>query len=90
MRSALTAALVLITAACGGPDGIPFGSSDTCDARSQRSLVGQTVENRALLTLAAPKVRMIEQGDRVAQDDQPDRLNIVFGANEEIVRVYCG
>lgn len=85
------AALGLLTAcAATGDDTIPAVGSDTCDARAQRSLIGRTVDDRASLTLAAPKVRLIDPGDAVTQDHQPDRLNIEFDEAGRITRVYCG
>ncbi|NNU79330.1 hypothetical protein HMH01_02660 [Halovulum dunhuangense] len=64
--------------------------SDTCDARSQRGLVGDVITDRAAIAVAAPKVRFIGPGDSVTMDNQPDRLNIELDAQGVVTRVYCG
>jgi peptidase inhibitor I78 family protein len=93
MRSGLVMVL-LVLAGCGGPttiigsDGQPL--VDECDARSQRGLVGDRLDDPAAVSAAAPKVRFINEGDAVTQDHQPDRLNILLDSNRVVTRVYCG
>ncbi|MEM8787763.1 MAG: I78 family peptidase inhibitor [Pseudomonadota bacterium] len=84
----------LVLGACGS--GAPVSQSgglamaDSCDARGQRGLVGAVPRDLAGLSLVAPKVRFINPGDAVAQDAQPDRLNIVFDDAGAVTEVYCG
>lgn len=63
---------------------------DTCGAEAAQVLVGQTVEDLASATFAAEVTRFINPGDVITQDIRPDRMNIQFGEDGAISRVYCG
>ncbi|WP_112320719.1 I78 family peptidase inhibitor [Oceanibium sediminis] len=80
--------------ACGTPAPIVGTDGtidvDACDARSQRGLVGRELDDMAAVSAAAPKVRFINPGDSVTQDNQPDRLNVELDDNRVVTRVYCG
>lgn len=90
MRAAALMILMTGLAACGGGLGGSAEFSDSCNARSQQNLVGDQISDMASLSLAAPKVRIINPGDSVTQDEQPDRLNVVRDGNGVVTRVYCG
>lgn len=83
-----------VLAACGAPAPIVGVDGtiavDECDARSQRGLVGRRLDDMAAVSAAAPKVRFINPGDAVTQDNQPDRLNVELDENRVVTRVYCG
>lgn len=92
MRFAILLTLVSTLAACGGAQigGESAEFSDVCNARAQQRLVGEQVQDMAALAVAAPKVRFIDPGDSVTQDNQPDRLNVVRDGDGVVTRVYCG
>lgn len=90
MRAVALMFLMTGLAACGGGFGGSAEFSDSCNARSQQGLVGDRINDMASLSLAAPKVRIIDPGDSVTQDQQDDRLNIVRDGNGVVTRVYCG
>ncbi|WP_233417221.1 I78 family peptidase inhibitor [Halovulum marinum] len=92
MRAVIISTLVVGLAACQGAGTAGGGAefSDVCNARAQQDLVGGRIADMASLAVAAPKVRFIDPGDSVTQDQQPDRLNIVRDGNGVVTRVYCG
>ncbi len=93
MRFAILLTLVSSLAACGGAQitgGESAEFSDVCNARAQQRLVGDQVRDMAALAVAAPKVRFIDPGESVTQDNQPERLNIVRDGDGVVTRVYCG
>ncbi len=61
-----------------------------CGAPDQQQLIGQSVEDLAAVSFASPVTRFINPGDVVTQDLNPNRMNIVFGEDGKITRVYCG
>lgn len=61
-----------------------------CGAQGQQNLVGQTVEDLAAVSFASAVTRFINPGDVVTQDVRPERMNIEFGEDGKISRVYCG
>ena len=61
-----------------------------CGAPGQQNLVGRTVEDLAAVSFASAVTRFINPGDVVTQDVRPERMNIEFGDDGKITRVYCG
>lgn len=61
-----------------------------CGAPDQQGLVGKTVDDLAAVSFASPVTRFINPGDVVTQDFNPNRMNIQFGEDGKITRVYCG
>lgn len=95
MRWYVCMGILVAAAGCGGGPvvvggGSGAGMSDECNASRQRGLVGRQIDDYAAVTTAAPKVRLINPGDAVSQDHRPDRLNIVFGSDGRVDKVYCG
>lgn len=96
MRGVIVSVLALALAGCGGgavdmavsDNGIP--EVGDCNAASHRGLIGQSADDRPALSVLAPKVRFIEPGEAVTQDQQPQRLNLELDDQGVITRVYCG
>lgn len=65
------------------------GAAEVCGADSYTNHVGQSRDVLALMTFPTP-MRLIGPGDAVTMDHLPQRLNIVYGEDDLITRVYCG
>lgn len=61
----------------------------TCGAEGMQSLVGQSRDVLAAMTLPAGS-RVIEPGSRITRDYRAERLNIDVDAEGRIARVWCG
>ncbi len=62
---------------------------NACGAAGMQGLVGQGREVLAAMTLPIG-TRVIEPGMPVTEDYSVSRLNIEFGADGRIARVWCG
>lgn len=61
-----------------------------CGALEAQDLVGKSIEDLAATTFAAEVTRFINPGDVITQDFRAERMNIEFGEDGAISRVYCG
>lgn len=81
--------------ACTQPEPveIPIGtlpSDSACGADSLQQLVGQDAGVLAAMTFDAASTRFFATGDALTMDFSPTRLNVEFGPDGKIVRVFCG
>lgn len=77
------------------PEGTPgafevvLDSGDPCGAGKLQRLVGEPRFAIEDTTFTAP-VRLIGPGDAVTMDFSPSRLNLEFGEDDRVARVFCG
>jgi hypothetical protein len=61
-----------------------------CGAPDQQNLVGKSIDDLAAVSFTSPVTRFINPGDVVTQDFNANRMNIQFGEDGKITRIYCG
>ena len=90
-------AIILTTGllACNQPEPveIPIGTlptDDACGAESLQQLIGQDAGVLAAMTFDAATTRFFATGDALTMDFSATRLNVEFGPDGKIVRVFCG
>lgn len=97
LRMVALGALTLVLAACRpGSDLPPLGAHNTaaapgstCGADAHFFLVGRHRDVLEVTRLPGP-ARIIGPGMAVTMDHVPARINVVYGADGVITRVYCG
>jgi hypothetical protein len=96
MTRAMTMAFVLALAACVpetdprylGPP-IPAPGVDACGAAELQDMVGGSRRVLETIRFAVP-VRVIEPGQAVTMDYNPNRLNILIDEGDTIASIRCG
>lgn len=87
-------ALVLVSCGPTGEEDVVLVEeppvSNECGAAEAQDLVGKRVEDLASVTFPAEITRFINPGDVITQDFRAERMNIQFGEDGAISRVYCG
>ena len=61
----------------------------TCAAARHQALVGRPIEEIDIAALPRP-LRVYPVGSRITMDYRPDRMNVVVGPDERVVKVRCG
>jgi hypothetical protein len=89
----LAALAMLALSACGETPpatGLSVSEADPCGAQGLQDRIGQDMGAFAAITFDSAKTRFINFGDAVTMDYNPERLNIEFGRDEKVSRIYCG
>lgn len=86
----LTAGFALMAACAPTPDStMTDGATDTCGAAQNQSLIGRNIA--AVSFAADANVRVACTTCAVTMDYQPDRMNVFFDQETEVIqRVTCG
>lgn len=83
-------ALVMVSCSQVSEPEVPEEPVNECGALEAQDLVGKSVEDLAAVTFSAEVTRFINPGDIITQDFRAERMNIEFGEDGAIARVYCG
>ena len=85
--AALAAPLTACTAVPTAP--APDRSGEACDPAAFASFVGRERSVLLATTFTAP-IRVIDPGEVVTQEFDPERVNFVIDGAGTVARVYCG
>jgi hypothetical protein len=85
----MIARVLLLVLALGGCVQAEAPDRNACGAAGMQGLVGQGREVLAAMTVPMG-TRVIEPGMPVTEDYSASRLNIEFGVDGRIARVWCG
>jgi hypothetical protein len=89
MRYALVFLFVFGCAPTSGTEFPGLGGGDSCGATALASFVGQSATELIGADFGRP-TRIIQPGEAVTMDFNPERLNFDIDATSRISRVWCG
>ncbi len=88
------AALSACTTTPGLSEPIEVAPQGECDAAPVQTLVGQRADSdlglRVLRETASRSLRWIPPRSAVTQDFRRDRVNVVYGDDYTVERIFCG
>ena len=61
----------------------------TCNAERYIDIIGKPIDEIHVADLPKP-LRIYSTGDLITMDYQPERLNVVVGADRHVLNVKCG